>query len=101
MEDNYDSELTVSKKFDDTLFSASGQSRVLYLNTFSQTIAPSLRVGYMLLPASLLEDFEEKLGFYSCPVPVFEQLLLAELLQSGDFERHINRVRRQKRKRRE
>ncbi len=101
VEDNYDSELTVSKKFDDTLFSSSGQSRVLYLNTFSQTIAPSLRVGYMLLPAALLASFEEKLGFYSCPVPVFEQMLLAELLQSGDFERHINRVRRQKRKLRE
>lgn len=101
VEDNYDSELTVSKKFDDTLFSSAGQSCVLYLNTFSQTIAPSLRVGYMLLPDSLLTAFEEKLGFYSCPVPVFEQMLLTELLQSGDFERHINRVRRNKRKLRE
>jgi len=98
IEDNYDSELTVSSKFDDTLFSASGQERVIYLNTFSRTIAPSLRVGYMLLPPSLLRDFEKKLGFYSCPVPVFEQYLLAELIQSGDFERHINRVRRRKRR---
>ncbi len=97
IEDNYDSELTVSSKEEDTLFSVSGGKRVIYLNTFSKTIAPSLRVGYMLLPADLLETFREKLGFYSCTVPLFEQYVLAELLRSGDFERHINRVRRKKR----
>lgn len=97
IEDNYDSELTVSSKAEDTLFSMSGGSRVIYLNTFSKTIAPSLRVGYMLLPSDLLEVFTEKLGFYSCTVPLFEQYVLAELLRSGDFERHINRVRRKKR----
>ncbi len=97
IEDNYDSELTVSSKAEDTLFSMSGGSRVIYLNTFSKTIAPSLRVGYMLLPADLLKCFKEKLGFYSCTVPLFEQYVLAELLRSGDFERHINRVRRKKR----
>lgn len=98
IEDNYDSELTVSKKNDDTIFALSKAGRVLYLNTFSNTIAPSMRVGYMLVPMQLLKSFEEKLGFYSCTVPVFEQYVLTELLQSGDFERHINRVRRQKRK---
>ena len=97
VEDNYDSELTVSSKAEDTLFSMSGGSRVIYLNTFSKTIAPSLRVGYMLLPTDLLEMFTEKLGFYSCTVPLFEQYVLAELLRSGDFERHVNRVRRKKR----
>ncbi len=96
IEDNYDSELTVSKKHEDTLFSQSG--RVIYLNTFSRTIAPSLRVGYLVLPEALLEEFEEKLGFYSCTVPVFEQYVLAELLRNGDFERHIHRVRRKRRK---
>ncbi len=94
IEDNYDAELTVSRKNEDTLFSLSKEGRVIYLNTFSKTIAPSIRVGYMVLPERLLEDFGRKLGFYSCTVPVFEQYVLAELLQSGDFERHINRVRR-------
>lgn len=70
---------------------------MIYLNTFSRTIAPSIRVGYMILPEGLLEDFQRALGFYSCTVPVFEQYVLAELLQSGDFERHINRVRRRRR----
>ena len=97
VEDNYDSELTVSSKAEDTLFSMSGGSHVIYLNTFSKTIAPSLRVGYMLLPKDLLQKFNERLGFYSCTVPLFEQFVLAELLRSGDFERHVNRVRRKKR----
>lgn len=98
IEDNYDSEFTVSKKNEDTVFSLSGGESVIYLNTFSQTVSPSIRVGYMVLPEGLLAEFQEKLGFYSCTVPVFEQYVLAELIENGDFERHINRVRRNKRK---
>ena len=98
IEDNYDSELTVSKKNEDTVFSLSEDGRVIYLNTFSQTIAPSMRIGYMVLPECLLKRFEEKLGFYSCTVPMFEQYVLTELINNGDFERHINRVRRARRK---
>lgn len=98
IEDNYDSELTVSKKNEDTVFSLSKNGAVIYLNTFSQTIAPSMRIGYMVLPENLINEFESKLGFYSCTVPVFEQYVLAELINNGDFERHINRVRRARRK---
>ena len=98
IEDNYASELTVSKKNEDTVYSLAKNETVIYLNTFSETIAPSMRIGYMVLPEHLVGKFEEKLGFYSCTVPVFEQYVLAELLNNGDFERHINRVRRAKRK---
>lgn len=98
IEDNYDSELTVSKKNEDTVFSLAKDDVVIYLNTFSQTIAPSMRIGYMVLPEALVEKFENTLGFYSCTVPVFEQYVLAELINNGDFERHINRVRRARRK---
>ena len=98
IEDNYASELTVSKKNEDTVLSLAKNETVVYLNTFSETIAPSMRIGYMVLPEHLVGKFEEKLGFYSCTVPVFEQYVLAELLNNGDFERHINRVRRAKRK---
>ncbi len=101
IEDNYDSELTVSSKHEETVFSLSEKSNVIYLNTFSKTIAPSMRVGYMVLPKTLISDFEEKLGFYSCTVPVFEQYVLAELIGCGDFERHVNRVRRAKRRSKE
>ena len=71
---------------------------MIYLNTFSKTISSSMRIGYMVLPEKLMNTFQEKLGFYSCTVPTFEQYVLTELLNSGDFERHINRVRRNKRK---
>ncbi|MBQ8138561.1 MAG: PLP-dependent aminotransferase family protein [Lachnospiraceae bacterium] len=98
IEDNYDSELTVSRKAEDPLYSMDKESRVIYLNTFSRTIAPSMRIGYMVLPPGMLKLFDEKLGFYSCTVPIFDQYVLAELIKSGDFERHINRVRRNRRK---
>lgn len=98
IEDNYDSELTISKKIEEPLFSMDKDANVIYLNTFSRTLSPAMRAGYMILPPQLVEAFQEKLGFYSCTVPIFEQYVLAELLKSGDFERHINRIRRQKRK---
>ncbi len=98
VEDNFDSELTVSRKHEDTVFSLDREGRVIYLNTFSRTVAPSIRVGYMILPKELADNFSKELGFYSCTVPVFEQYVLAELIESGDFERHINRIRRNRRK---
>ena len=98
IEDDFESEFSVSTKSEETLFSLSEYDNIIYLNTFSKTISPSLRVGYMVLPKKLAAEFEETLGFYSCTVPTFEQLLIAELINSGDFERHINRVRRNKRK---
>lgn len=98
VEDDFESEFSVSKKPEETLFSHTITDNVIYMNSFSMTISPALRVGYMVLPKQLVTTFEEKLGFYSCTVPTFEQLVLAELIMSGDFERHINRVRRKKRK---
>ena len=65
IEDNYASELTISKKNEDTIFSLAKNEKVIYLNTFSETIAPSMRIGYMVLPEHLVGRFEEELGFYS------------------------------------
>ena len=98
IEDDFESEFSVSTKPEDTLFSLSDKDNVIYLNTFSKTISPSLRVGYMVLPKKLVKDFDNRLGFYSCTVPTFEQYVIARLLQNGDFERHVNRVRRNLRK---
>lgn len=98
VEDDFESEFSVSGKPEETLFSLSQSQQVIYMNTFSKTISPALRIGYMILPLDLLPAFQDKLGFYSCTVPTFEQLVLAELISGGDFERHINRVRRAKRK---
>jgi GntR family transcriptional regulator/MocR family aminotransferase len=98
IEDDFESEFSISTKPTETLFALSDQDNVIYLNTFSKTISSSIRIGYMVLPMHLVEQFEQKLGFYSCTVPTFMQYVLTELINNGDFERHINRVRRKKRK---
>ncbi len=98
IEDDFESEFSVSTKPMETLFALSKQDNVIYMNTFSKTISPSIRTAYMVLPPKLAALFDKKLGFYSCTVPTFEQYTLTELLNNGDFERHINRVRRSKRK---
>lgn len=98
IESDYDSEFSVYSKPTETLFALSDHDNVIYLNTFSKTISPSMRVGYMVLPKRLVQPFNDRLGFYSCTVPTFEQFVLAELINNGDFERHINRERRNKRR---
>ncbi|MBE6700678.1 MAG: PLP-dependent aminotransferase family protein [Ruminococcaceae bacterium] len=98
VEDDFESEFTLSKKTEETLFSLSDGGNVIYINTFSKTISPSLRVAYMVLPQNLCEDFKKALGFYSCTVPAFEQYLIAHLINTSAFERHINSVRRKRRK---
>ncbi len=98
VEDDYESEFSLSPKTVDTIFAADGSGRTIYLNTFSNTLSPALRVGYMLLSDELSEKFAEELGFYSCSVPVLEQYLIARLLNDGSFERHLNRVRRNRKR---
>ena len=98
VEDDYESEFSLLRKPEETVFAATRMQNVIYLNTFSRTISPSMRVGYMVLPEKLVPVFREKVGFCSCSVPAFEQMVLAELLNNGEFERHINRIRRQERK---
>ncbi len=94
IEDDFDSEFSASTKSADTLFSLEPEESVIYLNTFSKTIAPSFRIGYLVLPAKRSRELWERISFYSCTVPVFEQYVLAEFIQNGSFERHINRIRR-------
>lgn len=93
IEDDYDSEFILNGKAPETLFAQSSQENVIYINTFSKTVAPSIRVGYMILPRKLLPLYEKTVGFYSCTVPMLEQYFLAEWLNSGEFERNISRVR--------
>lgn len=97
VEDDYDSEFSSVTKYIDTIYSLA-PDRVIYLNTFSRTIMPSMRMAYMVLPESLLSRWQEKLGFYSCTVPVYEQYVLAEYINSGELERYINRRRRKMKK---
>lgn len=96
IEDDYLSEFAPYRRT--TLFAADENGRVVYVNTFSKTLSPALRVAYMLLPQRLSETYAEKLGFYSCPVPTTEQYALTRILNDGSFERHVNKLRRALRK---
>lgn len=94
IEDDYDSEFRFTGRVIPTMSSMDATGRVIYLNTFSKTIAPTLRISYMILPPALLDRYREKLGFYSCTVPSFEQLTLARFLDEGYFEKHVSRMKR-------
>ena len=93
VEDDYDSEFRYSGRMIVPMFSEDSKKRVVYLNTFSKTMVPSIRISYMILPEELAKRYKETLGFYSCSVSSFEQYALAEFINSGAFERHINRMR--------
>jgi len=68
--------------------------RVVYLSTFSKSLMPSLRIGYMVLPPPLLNRYRERYRHFTCSVPRFEQHTLAEFMATGDFEKHLNRMRK-------
>ncbi|MBR4725241.1 MAG: PLP-dependent aminotransferase family protein [Lachnospiraceae bacterium] len=94
IEDDFDSEFAFLRKPIEPMFSMDNNDRVIYMNTFSKSIAPSIRVAYMVLPDRLMDRYAQHLGFYSCPVPVFDQYILSEYIKNGMFERHLNRIRR-------
>ena len=94
IEDDYDSEFRFDAHPMPTLQTLDGAQRVIYMNTFSKTLAPSIRISYMILPPALMAAFRERLGFYSCTVPSFEQYTLERFLSRGYFEKHINRMRK-------
>ena len=100
IEDDYDSEFRFTGRPIPTLQSIDHSGRVIYMNTFSQTISPSMRVGYMVLPPRLLERYRQELGFYSCTVPALEQHVLARFLSRGHYEQHLSRMRKEYRTRR-
>lgn len=93
IEDDYDSELRLSGRPVPTLQSIDVSDKVIYINTFTKTLASTVRISYMVLPQSLADRFYEKLSFYSCTVSNFEQYTLAHFMESHGFEKHINRLR--------
>lgn len=92
IEDDYDSEFRYGAKPVPALQSWDVQGKVIYAGTFSRSIAPSIRVAYLVLPPRLLQLCREKFRFYSSTVSRFEQHTLARFLDSGQYVRHLNRV---------
>ena len=93
IEDDYDSEFRFAGRPVPALQRLDQQERVIYMNTFTKSLAPSLRIGYMVLPPHLMAHYEKEFLFYASTVPVFEQMTLARFMERGHFERHIGRMR--------
>lgn len=94
IEDDFDSEFFAPGHRTEPLRTLDPSGRVIYINTFSKSLSPAMRIGYMILPDGLMEKYRACPGCSSCPVPVADQYFLAEFIASGNFERHLARARR-------
>ena len=94
IEDDYDSEFRYKGKPIPSLQASDKNGRVIYMGTFSKSIAPAIRVSYMVLPMKLVEEYQEKCSFYSTTVSRIEQKILDEFIRDGYFERHLNKMRK-------
>lgn len=100
IEDDYDSEFRYISRPIPSLQSIDSMGRVIYLGTFSRSVAPALRISYMVLPQELLSLYREQYRGYASTVSGFEQAVLREFMRSGRFETHVNRMRNYYRTRR-
>ncbi|MEN8433860.1 PLP-dependent aminotransferase family protein [Clostridium septicum] len=101
IEDDYDSEFRFGGKPIPALQSLDNNGRVIYLGTFSKCLAPSMRIGYMVLPESLLEKYKKQFSFYACTVSRLDQQILFKFIEKDYFEKHLNKMRNIYKKRRE
>ncbi len=95
IEDDFDSEFFMPGHPIESLYALDTNQSVIYINTFSKSLSPAMRMGYMILPEALMDKYESVMGDFSCSVPVMDQYILAEFIKSGNFERHLNHMRRQ------
>ena len=93
IEDDYDSEFRYKGKPIPALQGMDRGGRVIYMGTFSKSIAPAIRVGFMVLPEHLMKVYREKAGFYASTVSRIDQNILYQFITQGHYERHLNRMR--------
>lgn len=94
IEDDYDSEFRYKGKPIPALQGMDTAGKVIYIGTFSKSIAPAIRVSYMVLPSGLLSEYQKKAGFFLSTVSRIDQNILYQFLAGGFYERHLNRMRR-------
>ena len=94
IEDDYDSEFRYRGKPIPSLQASDRAGKVIYIGTVSKSIAPAIRVSFMVLPPALLKRYEEGFSFFSSTVSRIDQTILNEFIRSGAFERHLNRMRK-------
>ena len=94
IENDFDSEFRFTGMPIPSLMSIDRSGSTVYLNTFSKSISPSVRVSYMVLPPELARKYNERMDFYSCTAPVMEQYVLERFITLGYYDRHIARMKR-------
>lgn len=94
IEDDYDSEFRYKGKPIPSLQASDKHGKVIYIGTFSKSIAPAIRVSYMVLPQTLLERYRQQCYFYSTTVSCIDQKVLEIFIAEGYFERYLNRMRK-------
>ena len=94
IEDDYDSEFKYSKRPVPTLKSIDVNDKVIYIGSFSKSISPSFRVSFMVLPFDLVEKYNKIFKFFICPVSIMVQKMLTTFIETGEFEKHLNRMRK-------
>lgn len=94
IEDDYDSEFRYHGKPIPALLATDEQGKVIYIGSFSKSIAPAIRISFMVLPEALLKKYRRELFFFSCTVSRIDQSILNEFIMDGYFERHLNRMRK-------
>ncbi|MGO8948836.1 MAG: PLP-dependent aminotransferase family protein [Ktedonobacterales bacterium] len=94
LEDDYDSEYRFSGRPLEALQGLDHSGRVLYIGTFSKVLFPALRLGYLIVPAKMVEGFLAARRFIDVHVPLLEQMALSDFLAEGHFARHLRRMRR-------
>lgn len=94
IEDDYDSEFRYRGKPIPSLQASDSAGKVIYMGTFSKSIAPAIRVGYMVLPLNLLAAYRNNCGCYASTVSRIDQRILDEFIRDGYFERYLNKMRK-------
>lgn len=93
IEDDYDSEFRYKGKPVPSLWADDRSQKVIYLGTFSKSIAPAIRISYMVLPETLLKEYQKKCTFFSSTVSRIDQTIVNEFILQGYYERHLNKMR--------
>lgn len=93
IEDDYDSEFRYKGKPIPSLYGSDVNDKVIYIGTFSRSIAPAIRMSYMVLPKSLFEKYKTGISFYSSSVPRIDQRIVNAFINDGYYERHLNKMR--------
>ena len=101
IEDDYDSEFRYNGSPIPALQGLDQKDRVIYVGTFSRSIAPAFRLAYMVLPPKLMTVYDEKFTSYATTVSRLDQNIMNEFMAGGHFARHLNKVRNAYKQRRD